>query len=83
MLSFHIEVVAFFNLKFSVIWNCAWIAPQVNSYLGYSKLKELKIDYMFGSLFGIYDEPQPEVSSEIKLALLKNSRKGLNNEIKK
>ncbi len=30
------------------------IAP-VNSYLGFSKLKELKINYIFGSLFGTYD----------------------------
>ncbi|WHQ37214.1 EAL domain-containing protein [Spiroplasma sp. SV19] len=59
------------------------IAPQVNSYLGYSKLKELQIDYMFGSLFGVYDEPQLEVSREIKLALLKNKMKGLQNETKK
>ncbi|WP_426605680.1 EAL domain-containing protein [Spiroplasma endosymbiont of Glossina fuscipes fuscipes] len=59
------------------------IAPQVNSYLGYSKLKELKIDYMFGSLFGTYDEPQFEVSREIKLALLKNKMKGAQNETKK
>ncbi|ELL44792.1 EAL domain-containing protein [Spiroplasma melliferum] len=59
------------------------IAPQVNSYLGYSKLKELKINYMFGSLFGTYDEPQNEIGNEIKLALLKNSRKGFKDETKK
>lgn len=59
------------------------IAPQVNSYLGYSKLKELKINYMFGSLFGTYDEPQNEIGNEIKIALLKNSRKGFKNETKK
>lgn len=59
------------------------IAPQINSYLGYSKLKELKIDYMFGSLFGTYDEPQQEVGRKIKLALLKNKMKGSPNEVKK
>ncbi|MFW4370930.1 MAG: hypothetical protein EHV01_003195 [Spiroplasma sp. hy2] len=59
------------------------IAPQVNSYLGYSKLKELKINYMFGSLFGTYDEPQNEIGNEIKIALLKNSRKGFKDETKK
>ncbi|AGM25552.1 EAL domain-containing protein [Spiroplasma chrysopicola] len=59
------------------------IAPHVNSYLTYKRIKELGINYMFGTLFGVYEEPQGEILTEIKFALFKNEMKGLKNEIKK
>ncbi len=60
-------------------------ALNINNFHKLDNYLEQKLFIIYPTSFTVYtyDEPQPKVNSEIKLLLLKNSRKRLNNEIKK